>query len=340
MASAPTVRDVAARAGVSRQTVSNVFNAPDRVDPRTMAKVLTAVEALGYRPNRSARSLKTRNAELIGYCVPSRPAGPLMDTFLHALCDAAEAANRHVLLFTAGEGDMAAYQNLIAQQAVDAFVLSDAVDDDPRHRWLTERKIRYASFGRTWPAHGEQPGPWVDVDGAAAIHDIVTGLVALGHQRIGFLGWWHGIGAMQDRLRGWHAACAEHRLPHGDPLVVRAIADTMADGRAAARRLLNLADPPTAIVAVSDVLALGVCQELAGRGLVPGEDVAVTGFDDTMLASVVEPGLTTVRQPVERIAEALVRSLVDGENVRVLLRGEIVSRASAPIPTPTARSVT
>lgn len=333
-----TLRHVAELAAVSRQTVSNALNAPHRLDPSTLARVRRAIEQLGYRPNRSARSLSTGTAGLIGYGVAGQADGvvnALMDSFLHALCGAAEAAGHHVLLFTAppGRGGMQVYADLVAQQAVDAFVLSDIVVGDPRPDWLIERGIRFASFGRTGPTGRRQPGSWVDVDGAAACESLVDGLHALGHQRIGFLGWRGGLGAAEDRLRGWRVACTSHGLAAGDDLVVRCKDMTVADGQRAAETLLELENPPSAIMAGCDVLALGGLRALAARGLRPGRDVAVTGFDDSPLAAAVTPGLTSVRQPVADIAATLLRLLraPEGHTEGVLLSGKVISRASAPI---------
>jgi DNA-binding LacI/PurR family transcriptional regulator len=332
-----TVRQVAERAGVSRQTVSNVLNAPERVDPTTRARVRAAIDLLGYRPNRSARSLKTRKAGLIGYCLARRPGlNPFMDVFLHALCGAVEDAGHHVLLFSAPDGEqgMGVYGDLVAQRAVDAFFLSDTVTDDPRPRWLNERGIRFASFGRTGG-----PGPWVDVDGATACAELVAGLFALGHRDIAFIGWSNGMVAGADRLEGWRSECDHLGLPAGEDVVVRVESDTMAAGEQAAALLLGRKRPPTAIVTVSDLLAVGALREVVHRGLKVGEDVAVTGFDDSVLACAAEPGLTTVRQPIAEIAATLVQLLqAPVDTPAVLLPGEIVSRGSAPVTTGLAGS--
>lgn len=336
---AVTLRQVAARAAVSRQTVSNALNAPHRLEPATLERVTKAIDELRYRPNRIARSLSTGRAGLIGYCVAQRADGAvnsMMDSFLHALSAAMESAGRHVLLFTAppGKAGLSVYADLIAQQTVDAFVLSDTERDDPRHRWLAERNIRFVSFGRTWPRLGREPGPWVDVDGAAACAALVDGLHALGHKRIGFVGWSGRLGAVRDRHRGWLRACERHGLPT-DRMAVHCAADTVGAGERAAHALLGRAKPPTAIMAVSDVLALGVMHAVTQRGGRPGTDVTVTGFDDTPLASAVSPGLTSVRQPVAEIAATALRLLQApaGNPNGVLLPASIISRASADITT-------
>ncbi|HEV2782417.1 MAG TPA: LacI family DNA-binding transcriptional regulator [Actinophytocola sp.] len=334
---AVTLRQVAAHAAVSRQTVSNAINAPHRLEPSTLAKVIKAIDELRYRPNRSARSLSTGSAGLIGYCIPQRSIGyanSMMDSFLHALSAAMETVGRHVLLFTAppGKSGMPVYADLVAQQAVDAFVLSDSERDDPRHRWLAERDIRFVSFGRTWPRDGREPWSWVDVDGAAACAALVDGLHARGHRRIGFVGRSGRLGAAEDRRRGWRDACARLGLPISG-MSVSCAGDTAVDGERAAHVLLDRAKPPTAIMALSDVFALGVMRAVTNRGGRPGIDVAVTGFDDTPLASAVSPGLTSVRQPVAEIAATALRLLEApaGDPEGVLLPAMIVSRASADI---------
>lgn len=152
---APTLDSVATVAGVSRQTVSNVINAPERVAAETLGRVRTAIEDLGYRPNRIARSLRTRASRQIGYCVTPLPPGtlnPVLDRFLHAITTSAAERGFHVLLFTApsGSAGLERYAELLAQQAVDGFVLTDTVVGDRRQGWLTERGVPFVAFGRTW----------------------------------------------------------------------------------------------------------------------------------------------------------------------------------------------
>lgn len=304
----PTLASVAAAAGVSRQTVSNVLNAPDRVAPDTRARVEAAIKALNYRPHRVARSLRTQASRMLGYRVRPTPPGelnPVLDRFVHAVTDAAAEHGFHLLLFTADDDDgLAQYAELLGQRAVDGFILADTVVGDPRHRWLAERDVPFVSFGRTW--QGEEVGPWVDVDGATGTAEAVEHVYALGHRRIAYLGWPEGSGVGDDRLSGYQAACQRLGLT---PRVVRA-EQGMTPGHARAAELLDGPEPPTAIVCVSDVFAYGALRAIAERGLRPGHDVAVVGFDDTPAAGLPGIELTSVAQPIEQAGRTAVRVLL------------------------------
>ncbi|MGX7826238.1 LacI family DNA-binding transcriptional regulator [Actinokineospora sp. 24-640] len=330
-----TIDRVAAESRVSRQTVSNVLNYPERVAPDTLRRVRLAIERLGYQPDRSARTMVRRRAGQVGYCLSPNSTG-FMDDFLRALCAAVEASGSHLLLFTAPEGEagLAVYADLIAQRAVDGFVCAHVVDDDPRPAWLHERGVPFAMFGRTWssgPRPGPQPGPWVDVDGAGAAAALVAGLRELGHSRIAFLDWAGATGAMLDRGRGCAEACRAAGLP--PPLAVRAEEYDSASAERAVRAALAAEDAPTAVVAASDILAVGAVHAAYAAGLRVGEDLAVTGFDDSVVAPLCPPGLTSVRQPVEVITAALVERLRDQDAGGLLVQGEVVVRLSAPIAT-------
>ncbi|GAA1592148.1 LacI family DNA-binding transcriptional regulator [Kribbella sancticallisti] len=332
-----TLKQVAAHAEVSVQTVSNALNAPHRLRPDTLQRVTKSIELLNYRPNRNARSLRTSAVELIGYCVPSWPDGQahlVMDQFLHALCTAAETSGRHILLFTAPVGveGMPVYEDLHARRLVDGFVLSQTETHDPRHGWLKEQQIPFVSFGRVWK-ETTQPGPYVDVDGAGGCAAAVRHLHETGRRRIAFLSWPKTSGLAEDRLSGWRAACRELGLPTDASLAVRCLEDTIDQGARATAELLD-ADPGVdAIVAISDILALGALRELTRRGLTAGVDVAVTGFDDSPLASVVSPALTSIRQPMDQIATELIDILTTpatpGVSTERLLQPELVIRGSS-----------
>lgn len=307
----PTLTSVAEACGVSRQTVSNIFNAPHKVQHETRARVEAEIARQGYRPNRSARSLRTHRSHLLGYCVPPPPRGgnAVMDGFLHAVTDAAERRGYHVLLFTQpldGTGPRSAYEALIGHRAVDGFILSDTTTGDGRQAWLSKRNVPFAAFGRRFVE--PEIGSWVDVDGAAGTASAVAHLATLGHRRLAFIGWPIGSGVGDDRCRGFVEATAAASL---EVAGIERAEDRIDVGRSLAARLLSLTDPPTAIVCVSDLLALGCDAALRDRGLTPGRDIAVTGFDDSPAAGLPAVGLTTLRQPIDRAGEHVVRLLVD-----------------------------
>jgi DNA-binding LacI/PurR family transcriptional regulator len=330
----PTLQSVAEAAGVSIQTVSNIFNAPHKVQSSTRSRVEAEIARQGYRPNRTARSLRTRRAGLLGMGIaPGAPgAGSIGDRFVHAVADAAERLGYHLLLFTTpseGDGSMDAYDRLLGQRAVDGFVLADTTVEDPRQGWLRSRRVPFAAFGRRW-SDAEQ-GSWVDVDGAAGMAAVVQHLATRGHRRVGFVGWPAGSGVGDDRFAGFERAALRFGL---DVAGVERGSNDHATGARLGHRLLALPSPPTAVVAVSDELAVGVDAAVRTRGLEPGRDVAISGFDDSTIASVPALSLTSVRQPLALAGEHVVRLVAaqladpDATVEHVLLEPSLVVRAS------------
>lgn len=303
-----TLQVVAQRAGVSRQTVSNVVNAPHLVRPDTLDRVRRAIDELDYRPHLAARQMRTRRSHLVALRLePLRDGinGVVLDRFLHALTENAQVHGYRVLLFTADDddGEILGYAQLTASHEIDAFVLTSTHHGDRRTAWLRERGLRFVTFGRPWG--GEDAHDWVDVDGALGTTQAVDHLAALGHQRIAFLGWPSGSGVGDDRRSGWSRAMTNRGLPTSD--LDLAAPDEVDAGSAVAGRLLDAARPPTAFVCASDSLALGVLGALRARDRRAGEDVGVVGFDDTVVARGL--GLSSVAQPIEDVAAACMRVL-------------------------------
>jgi DNA-binding LacI/PurR family transcriptional regulator len=275
MHSQPTVIDVAAAAGVSRQTVSNVLNSPEIVRPETRERVERAIQELGYLPHASARRLRTRRSSTIGIRLDHLAAdgisGSVLDRFLHALTEQAATRGLRVMLFTAADADdeIAQLRRLSDGADVDAFVLTSTVHDDPRIDWLWGRGIRFVAFGRPW-GHLDAPHPWVDVDGQAGVRAATAHFVATAGPRVGYIGWPAGSGTGDDRCTGWASVIAAREL----------VARTDVD----------------AIVCASDSLALGAF-------LAVGDTVPVCGFDDTPVA--VSLGFSSVEQQLGEVARAV-----------------------------------
>lgn len=307
----PTLADVAEVAGVSRQTVSNALNNPDLLRPDTLARVLQAIAELGYTPNRAARNLRTRASHLIGMrFTPTQEgtANATMDRFLHALVEATNEAGYHLLLFAGDDEDpVLGYGDLLSSTAVDAFVVTDTYLGNPQAIWLEERRAPFVAFGRPWD-HPQARHPWVDVDGAAGARLATEHLLDRGHTRIGWVGWRKDSAIGEDRRSGWAGALHDRGLSTSG--LASRVEDTIGSGHDAAAVLLDEARP-SALVCASDTLAMGVLHLLAERGLRPGEDLAVVGFDDSQVAQTVPGGLTSVRQPLEDTAVEIVRALSD-----------------------------
>ncbi|MDN3355259.1 LacI family DNA-binding transcriptional regulator [Actinomadura sp. DC4] len=324
-----TISQVAAAAGVSRQTVSNVLKAPERVAAETAARVRRAIDELGYRPNRAAQNLRERASRCIGLkMVPPAGVSNLLDRFLHALTEAAGRAGYHVLVFATVDDELATYEDLIRTGTVDGFVLFDVEVEDPRLPWFAGRGIPFVCFGRP-RGHRQDEFRWVDVDGAYGVARVVDHLAARGHRRVAYLGWPEGTGFGDERRAGWAAAARRHGLEVGD--LDGTSAETVDAAASAAAWLLSRPDPPTAFACGSDTFAVGA--RLAG-GNGPGgrPNVEVVGFDDSFAATLMSPPMSSVRQPLAEVARRVVALLIGelrgagGPPEGVLLRPELVLR--------------
>ena len=331
----PTLSDVAKHAGVSRQTVSNAVNNPELLRPTTLVRVQASIDELGYSPNRAARNLRTQSSHLIGLRFSPAQEGTanaLMDRFVHTLVETSPSAGYHVLLFAGDQHDPeVGYDDLVRSNAVDAFVVTDTYLGSPQVSWLTERGIPFVAFGRPWD-HEDTSHPWVDVDGAAGAEMATEHLLGRGHTRIAWIGWRKDSRIGEDRRSGWL------RAMHGRGLSTSGLAsrveDTVWSGSEATAVLLDEA-APSAFVCASDTLAMGVLHTLNHRGLRPGQDIAVVGYDDSQVAQVVPPGLTSVRQPLEQVAVEVVAAIGGllaqprRESVSVLLTPTLAIRGSS-----------
>ena len=326
-----SINDVAGRAGVSRQTVSNVLNAPERVAPGTRTRVEDAIDALGYRPNQTARSLRAQRTRLIGLALTGGDpdwTSTVINRFLHAFTEAAAAERFNVLLFPRGSDPVRSHLALYETSTVDGFVLMDNEPDDPRVQALAERGVPFVAFGRT---HVDAPHDVIDVDGASGTRAAVEHLVAKGRRNLGFVGWPSDSIVGEERLRGAREGCAAADLDPDDLAVVRRV-NTIAAGTDAASVLLDQPRPPDGIVAASDTLAIGVFRALRARGLTPGRDVGVVGFDDAPTAAQLDPPLTSVRQPLQEVAERIVQRIevrftaLDEPHVQELIAPRLIVR--------------
>ena len=309
----PTIRDVATAAGVAVSTVSNVLNDHPHVTESTRRKVLDAVDQLGYQASRAAKSLPGGRTHLIAYCLPGdEQPNPALDVFLHRIVATAAASSLEMLLFAQqGADPIEPYRDLIRRGGADGFVLSGIDYDDQRVEFLQDRNIPFVCFGRV----GDPDVAAVDVDGAAGTAAAVDHLAATGRSRLAFVGWPDGSATGDDRLQGYLHGAEQIGVAS---VSVKQVRNDYDIGRKLVADLVEDHNPD-AIVCVSDVLALGVMDGLRALDIRPGADVSVTGFDDVPASSLTSPGLTTLRQPMDRIGSLLVERLVSqlGRSTRV-----------------------
>ncbi|GAA2286932.1 LacI family DNA-binding transcriptional regulator [Glycomyces scopariae] len=310
-----SMADVAELAGVSVMTVSNVINRPEIVAEGTRAKVHAAMGELRYRNNLVARSLRLAQPRQIGYVLPAPDAAgnQYMDVFLHDLAVACQAEDRNLTLITQRDTAslITACEDLYFGQSVAGFVIANVGSDDPRPVELFARDIPFAAYGRTGKAF-DTPWSWAEGDAALGIDMAVAHLAERGHRELAFMGANHASETMVQREIGYRDACRRLGLDSSttDERIVHSGSD-LAEGVRITADLLDSPRPPTAIVCKADTLAAGAVITLQARGLVPGRDIAVTGYDDTPLTSFGPVGITSVRQASAAIAAALVRLVID-----------------------------
>jgi DNA-binding LacI/PurR family transcriptional regulator len=307
--------DVARRAGVSSAAVSFAVNDRPGVSPETRERILEAARELGWRPSASARALTEARTRAIGFVLARDPVQIELDSFFVRFLSGLERtlapADYALLLQLVPEGPaLSAYERLAFAGRVDGFLLADVEVDDPRFALLEDAGLPVVLAGH--PA-GECPFPWVETRHAEGTAAAVEHLRGLGHERIAFLGGSAEHEHVQARLERWQEAAGP-----AAGLVVHARADAVAE---AAREVLGLAggpdaevDPPTAVVCTSDPLALALVGTARDAGLsVPG-DVSVVGFDDSPLAALASPALTSVRVDYAEFGAAAAGALLAAIN--------------------------
>lgn len=303
----PRIVDVAARAGVSPQTVSNVINRRGGFSEATREKVEAAIAELGFHPNRYAQSLRSRRTMLLGFdlsTIALDVANPFTLTFLGELVRAATARGYRVVVFTQQEGQEDDLHSVAASGIVDGFVVNNAQPRDPRVAALTAAGVPFVVFGRTLP---DEPQCWVDIDNRTAMHAAVDHVVDRGRRRIAFVGlpledYWNleRYEGVRDRLwdkgirlqERWTVVGPPDRLP------------------ARIRQLLDRAVRPDTVITSSDSVAVVVHAVATELGLAVPEDLAIVGFDAGPLTRTVEPVLTSIAIPVARIADTVVDRLL------------------------------
>jgi DNA-binding LacI/PurR family transcriptional regulator len=337
--SSVTIEDVAQLAGVSVSSARNYFSRPQVLSAPTHARIKAAVAQTGYLPRGSPTGLGRRQLGRIGFEVPrgEDPAhNPIFNQLLLSLLWAATTAGYRLQPFVTGRepGSRAPhYQQLWEQREVAGFVVADLADDDERVAYLQEAQVPFVLVGRLQTEAGYC---WVDTDNATGSAIAVAHLAAQGHDRIGYLGWPATDAVADRRLQGYRqGVAAAGNLP--EYIAVQSYGQPATDQ---AHQLLGRSPGPTAVVAACDEFAYDTIRaataldiEVGGR---PGR-LAVVGCDDSALAARTTPTLTSLRQPIGRLADRAIDLLTaklanPRFEAHVLERPQLIVReSSSPI---------
>ena len=329
----PTLEEVARLAGVSRSTVSRVINDQPNVRPATREHVRQAILESGYRPHAVARSLVTQRTNIIGIAVQESVSTLFTDPFFAPLLRGATAAcNEHkyqlmLSLFPARSGQREVYQNVFRNGYLDGVVVASTSFDSPLIHQLLQDGIPTVSVGR----HRDPRVHYVDVDNLGGARMAVEHLIKLGHTRIGTIAGRLDMAHSHQRLAGYKRALLAHGLDVTEELICEGDY-TESSGMTCMRQLLRA--NPTAVFAASDAMAIGALKVLREACIQVPDDMALVGFDNIPIAGVIQPPLTTVRQPIEQLGAVAVDYLVT-----LLERPHEVDRAMQKLVLPTELAV-
>ena len=324
-----TLKDIAQRVGKSVTTVSRALHDFDDVSQATKAEVRSIAEELGYIPNIHAQRLQKQRTDTIGFIMPTfgpRFSDPFFSEFLAGIGNQAANLGFDLLVSTRPPGTMElqAYENNVRSPRVDGFIIVRTRQQDQRIKYLLQMKIPFVAFGRMLD-HNDYA--YVDEDGEYGMKLITCHLAELGHKRIAYLDAPGHFMFAHYRRQGFLDGLKENNIEFDEELMVTGDM-TQRAGFQLASDLLILPDPPTAIVACNDLMALGAISAAQQLGLEVGSDLAITGFDNIPLAEYCHPPLTTVHQPIYQIGEMVCEMLIKQIRAEPLEQKQIILQPS------------
>lgn len=307
-----TIVDIAREAGVSIKTVSRVINREEGVGEATRARVQALVDRMGYRPNVSARSLSSRRSYLIGVIFMRVGAYHYVGEVQVGAMRACRRAGYNLVIEQVSPPDAdggRGFADVLRHTRFDGVVLTPPTCDDPEVVAAVE--AAGLPYVRMAPHRAFERSPYVFMDDRQAARDQTLWLWELGHRRIAFIDGPRDHGSAARRREGYEEALRARGVEPRPEWIAKGDYLSLS-GFEAAESLLALPEPPTAIFASNDDMALGVLAAAAKAGLSVPRDLSVVGFDDSPGAEAAWPRLTTIHQPTAEMAEAAVEMLIGG----------------------------
>ncbi len=329
-----TLDDIAKQSGVSRSTVSRVINGQPYVRQEVRERVLRVIQETGFHPNIAARTLASQRSWMIGLVLPRSVSSFFTDPYFPRLTQGiARACNQHnytlnLFLISSPDDEDKIYPRISRKGFLDGILVQSGQVGDQLIERLINLTMPVVVAGR--PFHASDVS-YLDVDNVKAAFDAVTHLIWLGYRRIGTITGALSSTASLDRKEGYLRALLDHGLTVDKNLIVEGDF-TEASGYTAMQQLITA--QPDAVFAASDVMAFGAMRAVHEMGLRIPEDIAFVGFDDLPPATLADPPLTTIHQPIVEFGEKAVEILIDLiENGvkpprRVIMDTELVVRES------------
>jgi DNA-binding LacI/PurR family transcriptional regulator len=314
-----TIEDVARRAGVSISTVSNALNSrPERMRKETLDRIQAVIAELGFQPNRAARQLKTGHTPLIGLLVPSIE-NPSYGSLAHEVeIVAQERYGYRVLLGSTYRNrakESVFFDDLLSHGVRGVIVISSLADQSHVHA-AVRRGLIAVSYDRRAPARQVSPVDYVSMDNANAARLAVEHLIGQGHTRLVLVTASGRTLSRAEKIDGFLSAARAGRVERTAKVIEHKARSAFGDaemaelGRALADTIAKTRPRPTGIVAINDMLAIGLIAGLRSRGVdVPGH-ASVIGMDDIALSALVSPAVTSIRLPLTAMAGTMVDRII------------------------------
>ncbi|WP_053217987.1 LacI family DNA-binding transcriptional regulator [Virgibacillus senegalensis] len=324
-----TIHQVAKQAGVSVATVSRVLNGQDSVTAKTRIKVEDAIKKLNYEPSLLGRNLRNSESRLLLVLLPNI-SNPFYSEIINGIETTAIALNYNILLC---ETDTNAereniYFDLVRKKMADGIISMDpAVNIDTLVKLAENHAIIQCS------EYAVDSGiPYVTIDNVSAAYRAVKHLIRIGHQKIALINSDEKYLYARQRQLGYQKALEENDMELEDSLIIHTQGLDFSSGQQAMKKILMQEERPSAIFAVSDLLAIGALKEIHSQGLRVPEDIAIVGFDKIAFSNMTHPTLTTISQPMYEMgktaAEMLVKKIQGVEVESIILDHELVIRES------------
>jgi DNA-binding LacI/PurR family transcriptional regulator len=304
-----TISDVVKLSGLSKTTVSRVINNHPYVSKENREIVLNSIKELGYVPNPSARRLRGQLTTTIGVIVP-RIVNPFFSYLVNAIEQAAFKQGYQVLISQSNEdkNKELAFLNLLKTKQVDGIIMTSIEND-----WVViESYKQYGSILLCNDYVNQDVIPMIRLDQVKGAYLGVRHLIEKGHQKIAYCtgGLFDEEGKGKDRNHGFQKALTEAGIKV-NPKWIFIDQHTIEDGKRIMKQIVEMNDRPTAIFTGSDQVAGGMIIEAKEHGLTIPEDLAIIGFDDQPIAEILDPKLTTIRQPVDELGEKSIEVMID-----------------------------